>query len=151
MAKSDVFALDGKPEATKYRCQECEREHMRSTGYVVRDGSAFAAYHAYLHGNDGDAGRTLATFTVIFADWDKSDEKLADAVVFQAAVHEGKTGYEFMLQDSEASEEDARGITYLTRGQALKHQRIQDVWDCIDFIIVADQNVHKLLYGHQPN
>ena len=145
-----MFALDGKPEATKYHCQECGREHMRSTGYVVRDGKAFAAYHAYLHGNDGDAERTLATFTVIFADWGKSDKGLVNAVAFRAAVREGKTDYEFMLQDPDDPKEDAGDITHLTRDQALKHPRLQDMWDCIDFIIVADPNVHALLYGHEP-
>lgn len=142
-----MFTLDGDPTIKNYRCGHCGRQQQSATGFVLQDGTAFAAYHAYLHDDDMEPDAIRAAFTILFADWAHSGKQLKDGVAFGMACRIGADDYEFMLQLPEVTEQ---GVTALTREQALKHPRMQDAWDVIDYLIVADPHVHATLYGHEP-
>jgi hypothetical protein len=140
-----MFSFDGKPESSMYPCPECATTHVRSAGFVVKDGSAYAVFHSYLHGSHDKPGGAVATFTVIFADWARSQAKLIDAVAFGAFCRPGPGDYDFTLHHPQVRDID--DVRYLSRQHALDHHRKHDFWDVVDFVITADPRTRLHLYG----
>jgi hypothetical protein len=66
------------PKST--RCEHCGRDALTTTGFVYRDGDAYAIYHAVLHWRDGNPQVDLA---VAVGSWD-ADDSLADASAYLA-------------------------------------------------------------------
>lgn len=142
-----MFTIDGKPEKSKFICPTCGKKHTRVVGFVLKDGAAYAAYHAYFY--DGHTeDEAPASFLIIFADWANDTERLVNAVGFNAVVNRD-TGedVQFSLQDPTHNDID---ILVLSREAALKHERVQDMWEVLDFIMWADPTAHKQWFGHAP-
>jgi len=64
----------------KTRCERCGRSAFNTTGFVYRDGDAFAIYHATLHEHDGTPRVDLG---IGIGSW-SSDDSVADISAFLA-------------------------------------------------------------------
>lgn len=81
------FSYDGAPETTLASCSECDELHEKTTGFVLADSSAYAAYWAtwYPHHNE-------AYVDMIIGSWEEPN--YADHVTFGCRVGdiEGQIG-----------------------------------------------------------
>lgn len=137
-----ILPFDGAPETKPAICGECAELHESTTGYVLADGSAYAVYRVawYPHHHE-------AYVDVIIGSWIEPD--YADHATFGCRVGpiEGTVGPQCSLvTGGEIRPDHVMFGTKLDSDSALAHPRIQDFWDCIDWLFLNDPILHEHMY-----
>jgi hypothetical protein len=133
------LSLDNERQELDITCPLCGRPFKLVTGFVYRDGDAWAVYHAQCHSHD----RSEAWLDIVLGSWD--DDQPADSRTFSCRVGTEGAG----LVDAPVSVE-GRAPHYgrmLTRADALADDRLDDAWEVVDFVVTADPTVRKYVYG----
>jgi hypothetical protein len=135
-----VYSFDGSPELREQICPSCRRAYQWVTGLIQRDGDAFAVYYAQCHGH---ADTSEAWVDVVVGSWD--EPTYSDHATFSCRVtHDGAGAVDAPV----ASKGEAPfSGALLARPDALRHPRIADVWEIVDFIVTTDPVVSARIYG----
>lgn len=136
-----TFSFDGEPKLRPSTCDHCAEEHEGVTGYVLRDGDAFAVYFAewYPHENEAWLDVILGSFA----------EDFLDHVTFGCRIGEipGSDGPQCSLVPAAEVRADLPIFgTKLTREQALEHPRQPEFWALVDWLLVNDALLHDHVY-----
>lgn len=128
------LSFDGAPEAGLTGCHECNSQHEVSTGFVLRDGVTYAVYWAswYPHANE-------IYVDCIIGSWIEPD--YADHVTFGCRIGAGPGSTRPQCTLTHGGATKAHSALFgqkLERQDALGHPRLQDFWDCIDWLVVND-------------
>jgi hypothetical protein len=138
-----VLATDEQREVRRQECQTCGREYEQVTAFVYRDGDAYSIYHAQCHSH-GD--NTEVWLDIVVGSWAEPD--FPDHASFSCRVGEAGAGVVDALAVVEG-----RAPHFgqkLSRAEALAHERLPDVWELVDWIVVTDPTVSRYMHaaGH---
>jgi hypothetical protein len=133
------FSFDGAPESREVTCAHCGKKHDGDSGFVLDHGTAFAVFYAdwYPHSDEAWVEVILGTF---------EQPDYADDVTIGC-----RYGYVDGQEESVASlftptrSGDIFGRV-LDRVDALKSDRIDDVWAVTDWLIVNDPLLNRTAY-----
>jgi hypothetical protein len=110
------------------------------TGFLLREGSAYAVYYA---STSGHPETPQVCFDVVFGTWGESSAN--DHVTFSCQHRpEGAMAVDAPAALSQASK--IMGVQ-LTREKALRHPLINEFWDAVDFICLHDPALGNELIG----
>lgn len=128
-----AFTFDQQPDVVAQECRSCGRPYEWVTGSILRDGDAFAVYYAQCHGHDEDE----VWLDVVIGSWE--EPAYTDHATFSCRVTQAGAG----LVDAPAASEGQAPFSgsKLTRSAALADPRLPDLWDVVDFLVVADPTV----------
>ena len=126
-------------------CANCGEEHEGVTGFVLKDGDAFAVYYAdwYPHANEAYVEVVLGSF---------EDPEYADNVTLGC-----RYGYVDGVQSAVASlmtpTHGGRPIfgQVLNRDDALQSNRLHDFWNVTDWLVLNDPLLHRTVFHLPPN
>lgn len=137
-----TFSFSEDSTVDRRRCPDCGSEHESVTGFVSRDGSAYAVYYAdwYPHANE-------AYVDVVLGPW--QEPEYPDQVTFGCRLGpvEGQDGPAASLVTGGASKSDHPLFgTKLDREAALAHPMLREFWEVIDWLVVNDPTLHENVY-----
>jgi len=140
-----TFTFDGDPERRHRLCDVCREEHETDTGFVLRDGDAYAVYWAswYPHENE-------AWLDVVVGSWE--EPKYRDNVTFGCRIGyiEGQDAPACSLVEGGKVLGDAAIFGQkLTRDEALAHPWLDRFWELVDWLIGNDPILHEHVF-HMP-
>jgi hypothetical protein len=123
-------------------CGDCGRHYNNVTGYVSRDGQAFAVYFAYCHGHpEHEAG-----IDVVLGTWGLAEGISPDHVTFSCLLRpQGAMAVDATVALNRGAEGPMLGVK-LTRSMALAHPWAADFWAVVDTVAETDQAVHESVY-----
>ena len=136
-----MFSFDGDSRQTTRMCSECGRPHESVTGFVLKDDSAYAVYYVdwYPHSNEA--------YIDVILGWEDPD--YSDNVTFGCRLGEvdGHSGPQASLVTGGAQRGNGPilGET-LAREAAIRHPRVNEFWDPVDWLIVNDALLHEKIY-----
>ncbi|EEF61671.1 hypothetical protein [Pedosphaera parvula] len=124
-------------------CECCGGQNRMLSGFVYRDGFAYAAYRA--HWTIGRVGIHGAGFYVFLGDWGEestAEQRVAVSVSF--AIHEGKPG--FMVVDPgqiaiAPNPEIGKG---LKRSEVIGTPMANEVFEVLDAIWLQDERIAEV-------
>jgi hypothetical protein len=138
------LSFDGEPQRRLVRCQHCDEEHDGTTGYVMRDGSAYAIYFLDWYPHDDEAW-----LDVILGSFFVEDAEDAGRVTFGCRIGEieGQDGPGCSLVPGAEVRADLPVFgTKLSRDEALAHPRQPEFWVVTDWLILNDPLLHERIY-----
>jgi hypothetical protein len=136
------LAFDGEPELDRRRCADCGADEETSTGFVLRDGSAFAAYWLTWspHGNEGRLDAVLGT-------WEEPGYPAQATFGCRIGAVDGQDAPACSLVPAAARRSDAAFFgTRLDPEAARRHPWLGDFWALTDWVVLNDPLAHERLY-----
>lgn len=134
-----TFTMDADRGVKAQRCAECGAEYRVITGYIYRDGDAFAVHKSALHHHDG---HNEAWIDVILGSWGEGET--ADHVTFGCRVgpfgEQGSNACALVPAAAPYSDAPLFGRK-LDRDEALGHASLSDFWHVVDFLLIEDPDI----------
>lgn len=125
-------------------CDHCQEPMTRATGFVLRDGDAYAIYFASCHHHDGHEVWIDAVFSPTWA------EEVDDRITFGCRVGavEGQEEPAACLVAAAAAFRESRTFgRKLARHEASTHPLIGEFWALVDHVPTKDKFVSGHMYG----
>ena len=141
-----TFSFDGETRLERRRCDRCGEAHDAATGFVLRDGAAYAIYWAdwYPHQQE-------ALVDVILGSFEEPD--FADNVTFGCRIGrvEGQAEPACSLTPGGQSRSVKQLLGHkLTREEALQHPSLPSFWEVVDWLILNDATLHEHIFHIPP-
>jgi hypothetical protein len=139
------LTFEDKPERRRVECSSCQQAHDGETGFVLRDGSAYAIFFAdwYPHASE-------AWLDVVFGSFD--EPQYADQVTFGCRVGhvhgQQAPACSLVLAATRRSDSALFGVR-LTPQEAQLHPRLSEFWAVTDWLILNDNLLHEKVF-HMP-
>jgi hypothetical protein len=136
-----ALTADPQRDVVVRRCDQCGADYRVVTGFVYRDGVAFAVHKSALHHHDG---ADEAWIDVILGSW--SGGGVDDHVTFGCRVGPFGAGgtNACALVPAAAVYSDAPIFGHkLDRDAALAHPALADFWTVVDFLMHEDPDVSR--------
>jgi hypothetical protein len=117
---------------------------------VTRDRQPYAVFFASCY--DHGAGARESWIDVVFGTWGGGSE-YTDHVTFGCRfgpVAESDRPAATAVDAASVAPDNALFGEKLSRDAALRHDRLADFWEMVDFITESDPLVHRHHYGHAP-
>ncbi len=130
---------------TKYRvCPRCKSKYLYLQRFVLDRGDAFAVCSIEAHRHN-DAPEIYLTCT-LGGEWE--DDNPSNNVTFACRYGEveGHKDYACTLLDVPTDFAASFAGKKLTRKEGLKHEKINEFWHVIDFLIESDLTIHDFLF-----
>jgi len=109
------------------------------TGFVTRNGDAFAIYHAQCHGH----GKSEVWLDLVLGSWDEPE--FSTNATFSCRV--GLDGAALVDACGVVEGRAAYFGQKLRREEALADRRLDSVWELLDFVVSNDPTISSYLYG----
>lgn len=140
------FSFDGEPFVRTSHCDECGESHEGVTGFVLRDGDAYAIYFAnwYPHTQEAYLDVVLGSF----AEAGTGDDRVTFGCRVGHVESQREPAASLVPAGTTLSDSTEWG-TPLDRPAALEHPRLDDFWDVVDWLIVNDPTLHENVF-HMP-
>lgn len=139
---SPAFTFDGDPRVESARCDQCEESHDVSSGLLLANDSAFAAYWANWYPHEGEAWVDVAMGSWV-------EPQYSDHVTFgcRIGVIGDVPGPQCSLVQAAEFRGDASMFgSKLSRDEALSHSWLPTFWDAIDWLVLNDPLLHKHVF-----
>ena len=143
------LAFDEPPTIQEQDCERCGRHYPLVKAFIQRDGSATAVTFTALHAHEGERE---AWVDAILGTW--GEDAPDDHVSFGCRVGPVANSDQPQATLVPAAQPYRNSPIWgqkLSREEALSHPRLQEFWEVVDFVLVADPVVHHHVYGHDPN
>lgn len=139
------LAFDGEPEVEHSSCECCGKAITTSTGFVLRDGRAFAAYWLawYAHSNEGWLDAAIGT-------WDAPTYPGHVTFGCRIGAVEGQEAPACSLVAPSRKGDSPLLGRKLDREAALAHPWLGDFWALTDWVILNDPVAHANLFHFEP-
>ncbi|TAH33464.1 hypothetical protein EYC59_05025 [Candidatus Saccharibacteria bacterium] len=138
------LSFDTGSTTERKKCPECKLKHVYLQRYILDRGDAYAValIEANQHGHEPEL-----YFTCTIGTWDSSaDDKTHVTFACRYGSVEGQEDYACTLVDVPDSFEGSMYGHRLTRKGALKHERLHEFWEIVDFLLEQDMAIHDFLY-----
>jgi hypothetical protein len=142
------LAFDEPPTIQEQDCPQCGRHFPLIKAFVTRDEVAAAVAFAALHSHEGENEAWIDAILGTFG-----EGRTDDHVTFGCRVGPVMTADEPQASLVAAAQPYGDSPIWgqkLTRDEALQHARLEEFWEIVDFVLVADPVVHHHVYGHAP-
>jgi hypothetical protein len=143
------LAFDEPPTIQEQDCPRCGRHFPLIKAFIARDDAATAVTFTALHTHDAENEAWIDAILGTFG-----EDRYDDHVTFGCRVGPAANSDEPQATLVQAAQPYGSTPIWgekLTREQALQHPRLQEFWEVVDFVLVADPVVHHHVYGHEPN
>jgi hypothetical protein len=121
------------------RCLDCKTGYRVVTGFIYRDGDAFAVHKSALHRH---GGQREAWIDVTFGPWetDVSDDRVTFGCRIGPFGEAGANAAALVPGAAAYSEAGLFGRK-LSRNEALEHPSLSDFWSVVDFLVEHDADI----------
>jgi hypothetical protein len=133
-----VLAFDGERDVVSTVCDDCGAPQTRITGFVLRDGGAYAVYFASCYHHDGHEVWIDAIFSPTWLD------DVDDHYTFGCRVGpvEGQDEPAASMVDAASVRGDSPLFGQkLSREEGLAHPQVDEFWTLVDFLLVNDPDI----------
>jgi hypothetical protein len=133
-----MLAFDGGRDVVSTVCDDCGAPQTRITGFVLRDGGAYAVYFASCYHHDGHEVWIDAIFSPTWLD------DVDDHYTFGCRVGpiEGQDEPAASMVDAASIRSDSALFGHkLSREEGLAHSQVDEFWELVDFLLVNDPDV----------
>jgi hypothetical protein len=140
------LSFDSGGTAQRNKCSNCQSRYLRLQRFILEGGDAYAYVVAEAHRHTG--GPEIYFFCTI-GTWDDDSPK-DDHTTFSCryGLVDGQEDYAFSLIDVDDDYTGSFVGKRLSRKAALKHPKIHEFWEVMDFLILSDLDIHDFL--HHP-
>lgn len=143
-----TLSFDAERKVERHSCPSCGSRYLQVKGFIHDDGNAHAIYFAACH----DHGAREAWIDAILGTFDEDETEGRVTFGCRVGPVEGQTDPAATLIQAASPYSDVPLFgEKLSREEALAHDRLADFWTVVDFILVADPDVHAHVYGHPRN
>lgn len=143
---SVTLRFDEPPTLQEQHCADCGTHYVLVKAFVARDEVALAVTFTALHVHDGIHEAWIDAILGTFGE-DRTD----DHVTFGCRIGpvQGQVDPAATLVDA-AQPYSERPIwgRKLSREEALKHPRLAEYWEVVDYVLVSDPTVEHHVYAH---
>lgn len=143
------LSFDEQPTILEKDCAGCGRHYPLIKGFIARDGVAAAITFTALHTHDGEREAWIDAILGTFGD-DTADDHLTFGCRVGPVANSDEPAAT-LVQAAEPYGGSPIWGQKLTREGALAHPRLQEFWEIVDYVLVADSVVHHHVYGHEPS
>ena len=140
----DELRLDTDPDVSQRTCEQCGSGYTLIKGFIYRAEAPHGVYFAACHDHDGVREAWIDIILGTFGESDSDDHVTFGARVGPVA---GQSEPGASLVDAAApyGDKEIFGMK-LSREAALRHQRLDEFWTLIDFILLEDGIVRQHVY-----
>jgi hypothetical protein len=143
------LSFDEPPTIQEKDCAGCGRHYPLIKGFIVRDGVAAAITFTALHTHDEQREAWIDAILGTFGD-DTPDDHLTFGCRVGPVANSDEPAATLVAAAEPYGSSSIWGQK-LTRDDALAHPRLQEFWEIVDYVMVADSVVHHHVYGHEPS
>jgi len=144
-----ALSFDEAPLVAEKDCPGCSRHYPLVRAFIKRGDVAHAVSFAALHTHDGVREAWIDVILGTFG-----DDAATDHLTFGCRVGPVVGEDEPAATAVDAAQPYGDGSIWgrkLKREEALRHHRVPEFWDVVDYVLLADPVVHHHVYGHEPN
>lgn len=137
------LSIDENPSSKYKKCPNCNSKYLSITDFVLNDEHAYAVAYIDCHRHHNSPE---LFFTVILGSWAEGeyDDHVTFACRYGGLINGGEEVACTLLDVSDVYDKPIFGKR-LTRDQALKHPKVTEFWEIIDYLIEYDIKVHDYL------
>lgn len=139
------LSFDTGNSTQRHKCPDCKSKYLLLKRFITDRGSAFAVcfIEAHRHNHDPEL-----YFTATLGDWggDSTNDHITFACRYGSVI--GQDTYACSLMDVPESFENSLTGKKLTRNEGLAHEKINEFWHVVDFLLESDKDIHDFL--HHP-
>ena len=132
------LTLDPERGIRTEHCATCATDYVCVTGFVYREGTPLAVYYAALHGHD-DAHEAWLDVTLSEGADGQGPRVTLGCRIGDFGSH-GGLGAALTDGGLELEDPAVTGLR-LTAEQALADRRLEEFWEVVDFVLVADDEI----------
>lgn len=139
-----ALVIEADRKVTEFACPECGVPIQRVTGFIARDGDAFAVFYASCYHHNGHEAWIDVIFSPTWAEGADDRETFGCRV---GPIDGRPDPAASLVQGGAAFRDSAIFGRKLTRDEALQNARLPEFWDVVDHILVNDPLVRDHVYG----